>query len=111
MAKNFSFKNLKKQYMPVELNDDANTDLMVGMPTKAVMSRLLDFKDDLADDPNSDSAIDELYDICSQIMSRNKAGIEITVEFLSEMYDFADIVGFIQAYSQFVAEISGSKNS
>ena len=54
--------------------------------------------------------IDELYEIVARILSHNKTGVKITKEKVEELLDFEDVIVFIQAYSDFIAEVTGSKN-
>jgi hypothetical protein len=53
---------------------------------------------------------DDLYNACARVMSRNKAGIKITKDFLAEIFDFEDITIFFNAYMEFIDEVIGSKN-
>lgn len=110
MAKTLDFNRLKKRYITVNLPDENNTTLMIGSPTKAVLDSFLNLKDALTAESMGDEAIDELYHICARIMSRNKAGIVITQEQLEELFDFEDILFFIREYTEFISELSNSKN-
>ena len=110
MAKSLDFNSMKKKYLTVTLADEAKTVLLIGTPTKAVLDRLLNMKDSLAGDELTDDAIEDLYDICAQIMSRNKTGRVITKEAVQELFDFEDIIVFIRAYTDFISEVSGAKN-
>lgn len=109
MARSLDFNSMKKKYLTVTLADEANTVLMVGTPTKAVLDRLLSMKDSLGDEL-TDDAIEELFDICARIMSRNKTGRVITKETVEELFDFEDIIVFIRAYTEFISEVSSAKN-
>lgn len=110
MARSLDFNSMKKKYMTVTLADEAKSVLMIGTPTKAVLDSLLSMKDSLAGDELTDDAIDDLYDICARIMSRNKTGRVITKETVQELFDFEDIIVFIRAYTDFISEVSGAKN-
>lgn len=110
MAKSLDFNNMKKKYLTVTLADEAKTVLMIGTPTKAVLDSLLSMKDALAGNELTDDAIDDLYDICARIMSRNKTGRVIDKETVQEIFDFEDIIVFIRAYTDFISEVSGTKN-
>ena len=110
MAKSLDFNKLKKQYMTVHLADENNTVLMISTPTKAVLDSFLSLKDTLTAETMGDDAIDELYEICANVMSRNKTGIKITKSQIEEIFDFEDIIVFIRAYSDFIAEVSNAKN-
>lgn len=113
MAKPLNFNNVKKQYLTVTLADDAKTTLMIGTPTKAIMDDLVAIQDsfrDIQEDEANAEAVEDLYRACARVMSRNKGGIEITTDFLEELFDFEDILIFFNAYMDFVGELGNSKN-
>lgn len=110
MAKTLDFNNIKKKYLTVTLADEAKTVLMVGTPTKRILDSLIDMKDSLNEENISDEAVDDLYEICAKIMSRNKTGRVITKEMIEDAFDFEDLIVFIRAYTDFINEISNSKN-
>lgn len=110
MAKTLNFNNIKKQYMTVTLADEKNTTLMISTPTKAILDEFVNMQDYIGGDNVQSDAMEDLYEICSKIMSRNKAGIEITKEQIEEMFDFEDIMIFIKAYTDFIKEVTNRKN-
>ena len=112
MAKTLNFNSVKKQFLTVTLADEKNTVLMIGTPTKAIMDDLSILQTSLesVDANDSNSAANDLYEACAKVMSRNKAGVKITKEFLADIFDFEDIVLFFSAYMDFVREVIGSKN-
>lgn len=113
MAKPLDFTKLKKRYLNVTLADEKQTTLMIGTPTKAVMDDLLAMKaalDDVEGDDVDAEVMNDLYDVCAKIMSRNKGGVSITSDHLAECLDFEDIMIFFTAYMDFVGEIKNEKN-
>lgn len=110
MAKTLNFNNIKKQYMTVTLADEKNTTLMISTPTKAILDEFVNMQEYIGGDNVQSDAMEDLYEICSKIMSRNKAGIEITKEQIEEMFDFEDIMIFIKAYTDFIKEVTNRKN-
>lgn len=110
MAKALDFNTLKKQYLTVTLADAEKTKLMITTPTKAVLDSFLSVRESLSAEGMGDEAIDELYDIVAKLMSHNKTGKKITSEVLAECMDFEDIIIFIRAYTDFIAEVTNSKN-
>lgn len=110
MGRSLDFNNIRKKYLTVTLADEAKTVLLIGTPTKAVLDSLLNMKDALGDENLTDDAIEDLYEICSKIMSRNKTGRVITKEAVQEIFDFEDIIVFIRAYTEFINEVSSAKN-
>lgn len=110
MSRSLDFNNIRKKYLTVTLADEAKTVLLIGTPTKAVLDSLLSMKDALGDENLTDDAIEELYEICAKIMSRNKTGRVITKEDVQDLFDFEDIIVFIRAYTEFINEVSSAKN-
>lgn len=111
MAKSINFNNVKKQFLTVTLADEKNTVLMIGTPTKAIMDDLTLLQESMDSESDTNNEVtDDLYNACARVMSRNKAGIKITKEFLAEIFDFEDITIFFNAYMEFIDEVIGSKN-
>lgn len=111
MAKSLNFNNVQKRYLTVTLADEKNTTLMIGTPTKAIMGELTRLQEGLEGvEENNAEATDALYEACAQVMSRNKAGITITADYLANIFDFEDIIIFFNAYMEFIGEITDSKN-
>lgn len=113
MSKALNFNNVKKQYLTVTLADDKKTTLMVGTPTKAIMDDLILLKSSLetiTEDETNVEATEDLYIACAKILSRNKAGIKITSEYLATVFDFEDVMIFFNSYMEFIDEVIGSKN-
>ncbi len=114
MAKPLNFNNVKKTYLTVTLADENNTTIMIGTPTKAIMDDLIALQDSIdgissTDETNMEDT-DKLYSACAKLLSRNKGGILITKEFLSEIFDFEDIIIFFNAYMDFIGEVTNGKN-
>ena len=110
MAKTLDFNTLKKQFLTVKLPDENKTTLMIYTPTKAILDSFLNMKDNLSDGTIGDEAIEELYEIVAKIMSCNKGGVKVTKEMIEELFDFEDVVIFIKAYTEFISEVTNSKN-
>lgn len=113
MAKALNFNNVKKQYLTVTLADEKKTLLMIGTPTKAIMDNLTDLQstlETLSEDNTNAEAIADLYDVCAKVMSRNKGGIEITTDYLENLFDIEDVILFFNAYMDFIAEVANEKN-
>lgn len=113
MAKPLNYNNVKKRYLNVTLADGKGTTLMVGMPTKAVMTPLFAVQDrmkEVTEDSIPEDLLDDLYAVCAAALSRNKAGTEITQEYLEGLFDLDDIMLFFDAYLDFVGEAANQKN-
>ena len=113
MAKTFNFNNIKKKYLPVTLGNEENTTLLIGSPTKSIMSDLMILQsgqEGVADGEASTEMIDNVYEACARVLSHNKQGIEVTAEELGEFCDIEDITAFFTAYMEFVADMGEGKN-
>ena len=110
MAKSLNFNKIKKNYFTVTLADEKETTLMICTPTKEIMDEFIALKDSLDDEKMEKDAITELYELCTKIINRNKGGIKITRKELEAMFDFEDIILFIRAYTEFINELTNSKN-
>ena len=110
MAKTFDFNKVKPKTMTVTLSDEEKTTLLVTTPNKALMDELVAVYDN-TNDSDEDEISEALYDVSAKIMSRNKQGIVITSEKLTELYeDVETIIAFLEAYSEFIGELTNSKN-
>lgn len=112
MSNTLDFNKVKKKYLTVTLADEKKTILMIGTPTKAVMGELMELKtllEDMSDDV-SNEVMDDLYNACAKVMSRNKTGKTIEKEYLEQLFDFEDIVIFFDAYMDFISALSAEKN-
>lgn len=107
--KSLDFNTLKKKYFTVTLANEQKTKLMICVPTKKILNRLNDLQNVLTDDIGED-ALMEVYDLIAVLMSHNKTGHTVTAKELEEIMDFEDIMIFVTAYTDFVAEIANSKN-
>lgn len=108
--RSLDFNALKKQYLPVTLNDEKKTKLLIGTPSKRVLDDFIRISQYLGDENAGDEAIAELYDGVARVMSHNKAGIKIDRETVEELLDFEDVILFIRAYTAFIDEVVNAKN-
>lgn len=111
MSKVLDFTKVKKEYLTVKLNDEKKTVLLVGTPTKAILSEFIAINDKIGEDGGADAeAITDLYRVCAKVMSFNKGGTKISADYLSDFFDLEDIITFFNAYGEFMASITSSKN-
>jgi len=113
MAKSLNFNMMKKKYLTVTLPGEKEKVLMIGLPTKGIMTSLLTLQSSLemlGEDETDIDAMDMLYESCAKIMSRNKMGIPVDKETLEEALDIEDIIVFFDAYMEFVVEATNQKN-
>ena len=88
------------------MNDEAGTKLSLLQPTKSLFQKMASMSEEVGSIDYADlDALDEVYGVCAELMSRNKEGIKVTVEMLAGALDFEDIVLFLQSYGEFVASV------
>lgn len=111
MAKILDFTKVKKKYWTVKLNDDKKTTLLIGTPTKAILTKFLEINETIDDNDGADNeTINDIYRVCADIMSFNKGEIEITPEYLEPFFSIDDVMLFFNGYSEFMSSITNSKN-
>ena len=88
------------------MNDEAGTKLSLLQPTKSLFQKMASMSEEVGSIDYADlDALDEVYGVCAELMSRNKEGIKVTAEMLAGALDFEDIVLFLQSYGEFVASV------
>ena len=89
MANTLDFNKIKKKYLTVTLSDEKQTVIMIGTPTKAIMDELMSLQTTISGMTGdaTEEAMDELYEVCAKLMSRNKTGkvIENKVVFCQKL--------------------------
>lgn len=113
MAKPLNFNNVKKHYLTVTLADEKETTIMISTPTKAIMDDLVLLQgglETISEDETNVEVMEDLYNTCAKLMSRNKGGIKITKKDLEAIFDFEDILIFFNAYMDFIHEVTSGKN-
>jgi hypothetical protein len=110
MANTFDFNKVKLKTMNVTLSDEKKTTLIITTPDKKLMEELKSFKN-LTQNLDETDVLDSLYELAAKIMSRNKNGVKVSAEMLKELYDnIGYIIAFLNAYTDFVKDLIGSKN-
>lgn len=111
----FTAMKAKKQLLTITFID--GNKILVKTPTKHIMDDLLNLKTDFEtvesqgeDNEASAQALDEIYTICASIMSNNIGQKKIEVDYLSEVLDLEDLIIFFESYTDFVNELSQTKN-
>lgn len=107
--KSLNFNSITKKHLTVTLNDDKGTVILVQSPTKKVMDCLINMERS-GHEEKSEEQINELYNVCAEVMSRNVGKVKITKEFLEEIFDFEDIQIFLHGYMEFVSSQTQGKN-
>lgn len=104
------FNKNKKKTITIILPDEKKTRLQVLTPTKALLSELSTRLPESKTTIPTDEDLDALYEFCARLMSRNKTATVITGEQLALCLDFEDLIQFLEAYTDFIVELSSSKN-
>lgn len=113
MTRPLNFNNTRKKYLTVVLNDEKNTTLLVGTPTKAIMNELIALQNDLnvmGDGEVNMESVELLYELSATLLSRNKTNTKVTKEELENTLDLEDILTFFTAYMEFIEDVSKGKN-
>ncbi len=113
MTKPLNFNNSRKKYLTVILNDEKNTTLLVGTPTKAIMNELIALQKEInsmGDGEVDMESLELLYELSATLMSRNKTNTKVTKEQLENTLDLEDIFTFFTAYMEFIEDVSKGKN-
>lgn len=111
--KTLNFNKVKKQYLAVTLADEKNTTILVGTPTKSLLDDFLALKthvESLGKDEVDQETLDDLFEVVSKCMSRNKTGYHVTAEYIANIFDVEDILIFMTAYAEFLDEMTKAKN-
>lgn len=99
------FNTRKKSYMKIVLSDPEQTTVNVATPTKALLTELaLIFP--TRNEVQDQDAIENLYDFCARLMSRNRENKLISKQLLESCLDFDDLIYFMDAYTDFVHEVT-----
>lgn len=102
------FAQVKKRYLPTTLKD--GTSIHVCTPTKAGLSLIAEYHGLLDKGLEDDKAIDRIYEIFSEILSRNKENKAIPKKDLTE-YELVDcVLAFMTEYEKFVLNVLRDPN-
>lgn len=102
----FDFGKLKRSFYTTTLKD--GTVLVVNMPEKRVFERMQSITEVEEDE---DIKYNDLLTLMAEILSNNKAGKEITAEYLAnEKYDIEELVEYLKDYGQFVNSLKNNPN-
>ena len=104
------FTQSMKRCLAINLID--NQLIRVRMPTKKVFDALLGLRDRLSGQITDDAGqLDEIYGLIAIVLSNNLEHIEITHEYLAELFDIEDVQTFFQAYMAFINGVVTDPNS
>ena len=105
-SRKFDFGKLKRSFYTNTLKD--GTVLVVNMPEKRVFERMQSITEVEEDE---DIKYNDLLTLLAEILSNNKAGKEITTEYLeNEKYDIEELVEYLKDYGQFVNSLKNNPN-
>ena len=97
-----NFNNINKKKFTVTLNDSNNTTLILLNPTKRIMENLIEIHKSSESSSNEIDPIDDIYYVCSEILSRNLNKVKISKEMVEDIFDIEDINILLEEYFKFV---------
>lgn len=103
-----NFNNSKRQFLTVTLPDEEQTKLLVKMPSKGLLDKVLALQENI-EEMNKDN-ISQIYEVTAEILNRNVGNKKITAEKLGELLDFEDLFILFNTYVEFIAEVVNQKN-
>lgn len=107
-----NFNKVMKHYLNITLINGKR--LMVGTPNKKLLDKIMAMDKTLnatnGENNLSNKQVDDLYNICGEIMSINKTNTKITGTELGELLDIEDIYLFFNTYMKFLDSIANTKN-
>ena len=103
-----NFNNSKKQFLTVTLPDEDQTKLLVKMPRKGLLDKVLALQKN-AEEMNEDN-ISQIYEVTAEILNRNVGNKKIDAEKLGKLLDFEDLFILFNAYVEFIAGVANQKN-
>ena len=113
MAKTLDFNALKKPTLPLVMQDEQRTKILVSTPTQGLVEQLEAAGPEFAMLDGGDvEGIKAAYDLAARLMSCNLSSIQVTAEDLRDKYklNLYDLMLFFRAYNDFLAEIESAKN-
>lgn len=124
MNYNVNFQKAKRNYMVLTFDDEREVEkdgektieeyekiICVGMPKKRTFSKLIDMQE-LADkleeaktktekNAANREIIDGLYELTAEILSNNRSGEKIAVEWVEDQFSTKELKDFLQQYIKF----------
>lgn len=114
MAKTLDFNALKKPTLPLVMQDEQRTKILVSTPTQGLVEQLeaAGPEFEAVFESGDVDGIKAAYALAAQLMSCNLSGIQVTAEDLRDKYkmNLYDLMLFFGAYNDFLAEIESAKN-
>ena len=114
MAKTLDFNALKKPTLPLVMQDEQRTKILVSTPTQGLVEQLeaAGPEFEAVFESGDVEGIKAAYVLAAQLMSCNLSGIKVTAEDLRDKFklNLYEIMLFFGAYNDFLAEIESAKN-
>lgn len=114
MAKTLDFNALKRPTLPLIMQDEQRTKILVSTPTQGLVELMdavgRDF-DSLYESGDAEG-IRAAYDLAARLISCNLTGLQVVAEDLRDKYklNLYDLMLFFGAYNDFLSEIENAKN-
>lgn len=117
-----NFQKAKRNYMVLTFEEENQKEktILVGMPKKRIFDMLLDLNsfiktgeepDDEAEKAErSRKIIDDMYELVAVILSNNKTGEKISVEWVEDRMEFGELKDFLELYVKFCKGEAASPN-
>lgn len=107
MAAAFDFNKIKPTFMSVTLTDGRK--LLVGMPKKKTFERISALRE-MASEDYQGNLMEDLCELCAEILSNNQKKEPVTVAALEENYEFDHLWALINAYVDFISQVKRDPN-
>lgn len=108
----FNCNKWKNETYKLTLPDTDETVIEISSPTKGSVDRMLRIYSAFGtiDNENAADAVEELYELMTEIINNNRSGYKITKKQLKEYMDVFMLADFTKDFMQFVTERTNSKN-
>ena len=101
------FTKVKKSKLPIKLPNGET--LILTMPQKKTFEKMAAMEDGAADN-GSEVAVDEMYQVATEILSNNLQKKRFTVDEVGEMFDIEDLTMIYTEYSKFASGVKTDPN-
>lgn len=109
-----NFNTINRYTFRVVLDDENQTALDVKLANKGMINALLITYGHMNEIAKYDEKKADLYNdltnLCARLLSYNRQGITYTAEQIDKMWSVDDMALFIQAYTNFIYDITKEKN-
>ncbi len=101
------YTKIEKKKFPVKLRDGKT--LILTMPQKKTSEKMANMEDE-ATQSGGEIAVNEMYEVATEILSNNLQKRRFTVEEVGEMFDIEDLTILYKGYSEFASGVKSDPN-